>query len=174
MSSILTNNSAMNALSTLRNINSNLDTTQNRISTGKAITSGKDNAAYFSISETMKGDSGMTKSINEGLTLTKNVIATSRLGAETVSDLAQQFTERVAFAQAEGVEEHTAKAVAKAATRRFENRRIGGRYQQAATDGRARPGDRKAGFVRGDAAHPPQARRYLRQPETMKSFAVCS
>ena len=65
MSSILTNNSAMNALSTLRNINSNLNDTQNRISTGMKVNSGKDNAAYFSISESMKGDSGMIKSINE-------------------------------------------------------------------------------------------------------------
>ncbi|GAD57481.1 flagellin N-terminal helical domain-containing protein [Limimaricola cinnabarinus] len=104
MSSILTNNSAMSALSTLRNINSNLSNTQDRISSGLKVQSGKDNAAYFSISETMKGDSGMTKAVNEGLTLTKNVISTGRLGAETVSDLAKQFVERVAFAQGEGVD----------------------------------------------------------------------
>ena len=99
MSSILTNNSAMSALSTLRGINKNLNQTQDRISSGLKVSSGKDNAAYFSISETMKGDSGMNKSINEGLTLTKNVISTGRMGAETVTDLATKFVERVAFAQ---------------------------------------------------------------------------
>jgi flagellin len=104
MSSILTNNSAMNALSTLRNINNDLNGTQNRISTGLKISSGKDNAAYFSISETMKGDSGMFSAINESLTLTKNSISTGRLGAENVADLANQFVERVAFAQANPVE----------------------------------------------------------------------
>lgn len=104
MSSILTNNSAMSALSTLRNINKGLSQTQDRISSGLKVQSAKDNAAYFSISETMKGDSGMTKSINEGLTLTKNVVSTGRLGAETVKTLAKEFTERVAFAQAEGVD----------------------------------------------------------------------
>lgn len=104
MTSILTNNSAMNALSTLRNINNNLNTTQDRISTGLKVASGKDNAAYFSISSTMKGDSGMTKAIDEGLTLTKNSVSTGRLGAETVADLARQFVDRVAFAQAEGVD----------------------------------------------------------------------
>ena len=104
MTSILTNNSAMNALSTLRNINNSLGNTQDRISTGLKVASGKDNAAYFSISSTMKGDSGMTKAIDEGLTLTKNSVSTGRLGAETVADLARQFVDRVAFAQAEGVD----------------------------------------------------------------------
>ncbi|MFU8863091.1 MAG: flagellin [Rhodobacterales bacterium] len=99
MTSILTNNSAMNALSTLRNINNNLSTTQDRISSGLKVSSAKDNAAYFAISSTMKGDSASIKSINEGLTLTKNSIATARLGAENFKDLATQFTERLAFAQ---------------------------------------------------------------------------
>ncbi|MGY6704322.1 flagellin N-terminal helical domain-containing protein [Roseinatronobacter sp.] len=104
MTSILTNNSAMNALTTLRNINNNLGTTQDRISTGLKVASGKDNAAYFSISSTMKGDSGMIKSIDEGLALTKNAVSTARLGAETVADLAREFVERVAFAQGSGVD----------------------------------------------------------------------
>ncbi|MEI4472017.1 flagellin N-terminal helical domain-containing protein [Frigidibacter sp. MR17.24] len=99
MSSIMTNNSAMNALSTLRNINTNLNTTQSRISTGLQISSGKDNAAYFNISETMKGDSASYTAINDGLTLTKNSVATARLGAESFQELAQQFVERVSFAQ---------------------------------------------------------------------------
>lgn len=99
MTSLITNSSAMNALQALRNVNSDLGTTQGRISSGLRITSGKDNAAYFQISETMKGDSGSLSSINEGLTLTKNSIATARLGAETFQDLSKQFVERVAFAQ---------------------------------------------------------------------------
>lgn len=104
MSSILTNNSAMVALSTLKNVNKGLNETQNRISSGLAIRSGKENAAYFAISETMSGDSGMYKAINEGLTSTKNSVATARLGAETVSGLAEQFVERVAFAQGNGID----------------------------------------------------------------------
>lgn len=99
MSSILTNTSAMNALATMRNINSSLETTQGRISTGLKVESSKDNAAYFQISETMKSDSSMYSSINEGLTLTKNSLSTARLGAENFQELASQFTDRVAFAQ---------------------------------------------------------------------------
>lgn len=103
MSSILTNNSAMVALATLNNVNRGLNETQNRVSSGLAIRSGKENAAYFAISETMKGDSGMFKAINEGMTSTMNSVATARLGAERVSELAEQFVERVAFAQGNGI-----------------------------------------------------------------------
>ncbi|MEQ5872938.1 flagellar protein, partial [Sagittula sp. NFXS13] len=99
MSSINTNASAMNALSTLRQVNRDLEGTQSRISTGLQVQSGKDNAAYFQISETMKGDSSVYASINEGLTLTKNSVATARLGAETINGLAQEFLDKVAFAQ---------------------------------------------------------------------------
>lgn len=104
MSSILTNSSAMNALQTLQNVNKGLNETQSRVSTGLQVSSGKDNAAYFAISETMKGDSGMLSAINEGLTSTKNSVSTARLGAETVKDLATDFSERVAFAQGSGVD----------------------------------------------------------------------
>lgn len=99
MSSILTNNSAMAALQTLQSINKDLGSTQDRISSGLSIQSGKDNAAYFTISETMKGDSGMYKAIDEGMTLTQNAVSTARLGAETVKDIANEFASRVAFAQ---------------------------------------------------------------------------
>ncbi|MEP3685631.1 MAG: flagellin [Sulfitobacter dubius] len=99
MSSINTNTSAMNALATLRNVNSNLNQTQDRISTGLKVSSAKDNASYFAISEGMKGDSGMTKAVNEGLTLTKNSIATARVGADSFKDLAAQFAEKVLTAK---------------------------------------------------------------------------
>ncbi|MFG6082804.1 flagellin [Paracoccus litorisediminis] len=99
MTSLITNSSAMNALQSLRSVNKGLSQVQDRISTGLKVGSGKDSAAYFQISETMKGDSGAYDAINEGLTLTKNSIATARLGAETVGDLAQQFLDKVAFAQ---------------------------------------------------------------------------
>ena len=45
MSSILTNNSAMVALQTLKSINSNMEGVQSQISTGKKVASAKDNSA---------------------------------------------------------------------------------------------------------------------------------
>jgi len=47
MASILTNTSAMVALQNLRTINSNLEDTQNQISTGKKISSATDNSLLF-------------------------------------------------------------------------------------------------------------------------------
>ena len=90
MSSILTNTSAMGALSTLRGINDQLGDTQNRISTGLKVTSAKDNASYYSISTTMNSESGMNKAVNEGLTLEQssfngeNLISTAGAGAKEV------------------------------------------------------------------------------------------
>ncbi|TWI60537.1 flagellin, partial [Bradyrhizobium huanghuaihaiense] len=47
-SSLLTNSSAMTALQTLRNVSSQLATTQNRISTGQRVSTASDNSAYWS------------------------------------------------------------------------------------------------------------------------------
>ena len=99
MTSINTNASAMNALATLRNINASLTDTQGRVATGLKVESAKDNAAYFAISESMKSDSGMLKAVNESLSLTKQSLATARLGSETFQELADRFVNRVAFAQ---------------------------------------------------------------------------
>lgn len=99
MTSILTNNSAMNALNSLRNINNNLGNTQDRISSGLKVASGKDNAAYFTISQVMNSDSSLNKAVGESMTIAKNSIATARLGVEAVVELAKQYIDRQSFAQ---------------------------------------------------------------------------
>ncbi|SDA40318.1 flagellin N-terminal helical region, partial [Sinorhizobium sp. NFACC03] len=48
MTSIMTNSAAMGALATLRSINSDMETTQDRISSGLRVGSAADNAAYWS------------------------------------------------------------------------------------------------------------------------------
>jgi flagellin len=78
--------------------------TQSRISTGYKVSSGKDNAAYFQISTTMRSESNMLSTINESMSLAKGAMSTARLGAETLTDLAQQFVEKVAFASQPGVD----------------------------------------------------------------------
>ena len=65
MSSILTNNSSMVALETLRNINRNLETVQNEISTGKKVASAKDNASIWAISTVMSTDVESFKQIGQ-------------------------------------------------------------------------------------------------------------
>ena len=56
MSSILTNNSAMVALQTLKSVNKNLAQTQSEISTGKSVATAKDNSAVWAISKVMDSD----------------------------------------------------------------------------------------------------------------------
>ncbi len=101
MSSILTNPAARSALQSLRGIETALDRNQTRITTGLKVASGKDNAAYFSISETVKGDSGMNKAMNESLTLTRNAISVGRLATESVLEMTEELSEKLMLAQAQ-------------------------------------------------------------------------
>ncbi len=69
MTSILTNTAAMAALSTLRSISSDMETTQNRISSGYRIGEAKDNAAYWSIATTMRSDNNALSTVQDALGL---------------------------------------------------------------------------------------------------------
>jgi flagellin len=69
MTSILTNASAMAALSTLRSIDSNMETTQGRISSGLKVGAAADNAAYWSIATTMRSDNKALSTVQDALGL---------------------------------------------------------------------------------------------------------
>lgn len=104
MSSILTNNSAMVALQTMRGINKNLAQTQNEISTGKSISNARDNAAIWSISKTMEADVGGMKSLGDTLALGKSTVGVARVAAETTVDLMKQIQGQIVAAQEENVD----------------------------------------------------------------------
>lgn len=91
MSSILTNNSAIVALQTLKSINSNLAKTQDEISTGKSVSTAKDSAAIWAISKVMETDRSAFKSIQSNLNVAEATIATARNGAEQISDLLREM-----------------------------------------------------------------------------------
>ncbi len=67
MSSLLTNTSAMVALQTLRSINTNLDQTNNRVSTGLRVNNAADNAAYWSIATTLRSDNNALAAVQDSL-----------------------------------------------------------------------------------------------------------
>ncbi|MFK5980414.1 MAG: flagellin, partial [Rhizobiaceae bacterium] len=67
MSSINTNASAMTALQSLRNTNSEMNRTQNAIATGFRVGSAKDNAAYWSIATTMRSDNKAMSTVQDAL-----------------------------------------------------------------------------------------------------------
>ncbi|WP_084861596.1 flagellin [Salibaculum halophilum] len=104
MSSILTNNSAMTALQTLKGINSDLAKTQSEISTGKSVANAKDNAAIWSVSKVMESDVKGFKAISESLSLGESTVAVARQGAETVTDLLTQMKGKIVAAQEENVD----------------------------------------------------------------------
>ncbi|MFV0300720.1 MAG: flagellin [Paracoccus sp. (in: a-proteobacteria)] len=99
MSSILTNNSAIVALQTLKGINQSLAKTQDAISTGKAINSAKDNAAIWAISKVMDSDVNAFKAIQSNLSMGASVITNARVAAETVGDLLNEIKTKVVAAQ---------------------------------------------------------------------------
>ncbi len=104
MSSILTNNSAMVALQTLRGINSNLAKTQDEISTGKSIASAKDNAAVWAITKTMEADVDSFKSVGDSLALGQSTVGVARAASESVTDLLKEMKELIISAQEENVD----------------------------------------------------------------------
>jgi len=104
MSSILTNNSAMVALQTLKSVNANLSDTQTQISTGKRVASAADNSAIWAISKVMESDVQGFKSISESLSLGKSTVAVARNASETVTDLLTQMKGKIVAAQEDNVD----------------------------------------------------------------------
>ncbi|AQS62660.1 hypothetical protein AGRHK599_LOCUS205 [Rhizobium rhizogenes] len=69
MTSIMTNAAAMAALQTLRMIDKSLETTQARVSSGYRVETAADNAAYWSISTTMRSDNTALSAVQDALGL---------------------------------------------------------------------------------------------------------
>ncbi len=104
MSSILTNNSSMVALETLRNINRNLETVQAEISTGKKVSNAKDNAAVWAVSTVMSSDVESFKAISDSLNLGSSTVGVARSAAEKVTSTLQEIKTLIVGAQGENVD----------------------------------------------------------------------
>ncbi len=104
MSSILTNNSAMVALQTLKSINSDLAKTQNQISTGKDVATAKDNSAIWAISKVMESDVSGFKAVADSLSLGESTVAVASAGAEQITKVLSDMKEKVVAATGENVD----------------------------------------------------------------------
>ena len=93
MSSILTNNSAMVALQTLKSINKDLAMTQNEISTGKSVASAKDGSAVWAISKVMESDVAGFKAISDSLAVGEATVAVASAGAEQIVSVLEEMKE---------------------------------------------------------------------------------
>ena len=91
MSSILTNTSAMVALQNLKSINMDLSKTQNKISTGKSISSASDNASMWAISKVMESDVAGFSAISKSLALGESTVAVAAAGADKIVEILKEL-----------------------------------------------------------------------------------
>lgn len=104
MSSILTNNSAMVALETLRNVNRNLENVQSEISTGKKVATAKDNAGIWAVATVMSSDVESFKQISDSLNLGAATVGVARSASEQIVKTLQEIKTLVVTAQGENVD----------------------------------------------------------------------
>ncbi len=104
MSSLLTNESAMVALTTLRSINKNLAMVQQEISTGKSVSNARDNAAIWAVSTVMQSDVDSFSAISNSLDLGASTVAVARGASEQVTGLLQQMKDNIVAAQEDNVD----------------------------------------------------------------------
>ncbi|WP_158965700.1 flagellin N-terminal helical domain-containing protein [Chachezhania sediminis] len=104
MTSILTNNGAMVALQSLRYTNNQLEKTQNAISSGKSISTAKDNSAIFAISKVMESDASGFKAISASLSLAESTVAVASAAAEQIVGVLKDIKDLAISAQSENVD----------------------------------------------------------------------
>jgi flagellin len=104
MSSIMTNASAMTALQTLTQTNKMLETTQARISTGYAVGSASDNAAYWSIATTMRSDNKSLATVQDALGLGAAKTDIAQTALESSIDVVSEIKAKLVAAREPGVD----------------------------------------------------------------------
>lgn len=104
MSSILTNNSAMVALQTMKSINQNLADTTNAISTGKEISSAKDGSAIWAISRVMEADVSGFNAVSDALALGESTVAVASAAADQIVNVLEEMKELAVSANSENVD----------------------------------------------------------------------
>ncbi|MDH4415120.1 MAG: flagellin [Rhizobium sp.] len=104
MTSILTNNAAMAALQTLRALDSNMQDTQARVSSGLRVGGASDNAAYWSIATTMRSDNMALSAVQDALGLGGAKIDTAYAAMESAIEVVKEIKAKVVAATEEGVD----------------------------------------------------------------------
>ncbi|KJF71531.1 flagellin [Agrobacterium arsenijevicii] len=104
MTSILTNAAAMAALQTLRMIDKNLETTQARVSSGYRVETAADNAAYWSISTTMRSDNAALSAVQDALGLGAAKVDTAYDALANSIDVVKKIKEKLVAAYGVGAD----------------------------------------------------------------------
>jgi len=104
VTSLLTNISAMTALTTLKGINSQLDATSNRVSTGQRVSTAADNAAYWSIATTVRTDNASLSAVKDSLGLGSSAVDTAYNGLNSILSDMQNLRAKLQTALQPGVD----------------------------------------------------------------------
>ena len=84
MSSLLTNVSALTALQSLDMTQQNLATTQAQISTGLKVANASDNAAYWSIAQSLQANTGVIGAVNDSIAQSQSIIGAATAAINNV------------------------------------------------------------------------------------------
>ena len=103
-SSINTNIAAMTALQSLNQTNKELLVTQNRVSTGYRVADASDNAAYWSIATTMRGDRSSLSTVLDALGLGSATAEIAAKGIESAIEVAGKLKDKLLAARTPGVD----------------------------------------------------------------------
>ncbi len=104
MDSIKTNFSAMTALQSLQATNKEMLKTQQRISTGFRVASAEDNAAYWSISTTMRSDNKALTTVTDALGLGSATVDVAYTALNQSIDVASEIKAKLVAAREPGVD----------------------------------------------------------------------
>ena len=91
MLSVNTNQGAMVALQTLNKTNSDLDKTQNAISTGLKVATAKDNGAIWAIANKMRSDVGAYDRVRESTDRAASILDTGIAAGESIMELLNEM-----------------------------------------------------------------------------------
>jgi len=104
MTSILTNVAAMAALSTLRSIETGMEDTQARVSSGLRVGEASDNAAYWSIATTMRSDNMALSAVQDALGLGAAKVDTAYAGMDSAIEVVKEIKAKLVAATEDGVD----------------------------------------------------------------------
>ena len=91
LNSVNTNVGAQVALQNLQRTNAELATTQNRINTGRAIDSAKDNGAIWAIAQGQRAESASLNAVKSSLQRGQSTVDVALSAGESISDLLTQM-----------------------------------------------------------------------------------
>lgn len=109
--SVNTNASAFVALQNLNSTNNQLGVVQNRINTGLAVASAKDDGATYAIAQNLRSDIGGLNAVQSSLSRAQSSVDVGLSAAESISDLLVDLKEKAVSASDAGLDSASRSAI---------------------------------------------------------------